>query len=68
MEFLEVVIGKEGIKMEKEKIKAIVDWPVPKSVKEVQKFLGLANYDIEQEKDMESREVLSVLEGVYSRR
>jgi len=68
VEFLEVVIGKEGIKMEKEKIKAIVDWPVPKSVKEVQKFLGLANYDIEQEKDMESREVLSVLEGVYSRR
>ena len=22
----------------------MVDWPVPKSVKDVQKFLGLANY------------------------
>ena len=44
VEFLGVVIGKKGIKMEEEKIKVIVDWPVPKSVKEVQKFLGLANY------------------------
>ena len=44
MGFLGVVIEKEGIKMEKEKIKVVVNWPVPKSVKEVQKFLGLANY------------------------
>ena len=42
--FLGVVIGKEGIKMEEEKIKVVLDWPVPKLVKDVQKFLGLANY------------------------
>jgi len=44
VDFLGVVIGLEGIKIEKEKVKAVLDWPVPKSVKGVQKFLGLANY------------------------
>jgi len=44
VEFLGVVIGLEGIKMEKEKIKGVVEWLTPKSVKEVQKFLGLANF------------------------
>jgi len=38
------VIGPERIKMEKEKIEAVLDWPVPKLVKDVQKFLELANY------------------------
>ena len=42
--FLEVVIGPDGIKMKEEKIKGILDWPTPKCVKDVQKFLGLANY------------------------
>ena len=44
VEFLGVVIGPEGIKMEKEKVKGVLEWPIPKSVKDVQKFLGLANY------------------------
>ena len=44
VEFLEVVIGPEGIKMEKEKVKGVLEWPIPKCVKDVQKFLGLANY------------------------
>ena len=44
VEFLGVVIGPEGIKMEEGKIKGVVEWPTPKSVKDVQKFLGLANY------------------------
>jgi len=42
--FLRVVIGPEGIKMEEEKVKGILDWPIPKGVKDIQKFLGLANY------------------------
>ena len=42
--FLGVVIGLEGIKMEKEKMKGVLDWPTPKCIKDVQKFLGLANY------------------------
>jgi len=44
VEFLEVVIGPEGIKMEEEKVKRVLDWPTPKCVKDVQKFLGLVNY------------------------
>ena len=42
--FLGVVIGPEGIKMEKEKIRGVLEWPTPKCVKDVQKFLGLVNY------------------------
>ena len=44
VEFLGVVIGLEGIKMEKEKVKGVLEWPMPKCVKDIQKFLGLANY------------------------
>ena len=42
--FLGVVIGWERIKIEKEKLKAVLEWPASKLVKNVQKFLGLANY------------------------
>ena len=42
--FLGVIIGKDGVRMEKEKVQGIIEWPVPKSVKDVQKFLRLANY------------------------
>ncbi len=44
MGFLGVVIEEDGVKMEKEKVQEVVEWLVPKSVKDVQKFLGLANY------------------------
>ena len=30
--------------MEKKKVKGVLEWPTPKYVKDVQKFLGLANY------------------------
>ena len=42
--FLEVVIGPEGIKMEEEKVKGVLDWLTSKCVKDIQKFLELANY------------------------
>ena len=42
--FLGYVISKDGLKMDKEKVKAILDWPVPTNVKEVQSFIGLCNY------------------------
>jgi len=44
VEFLGVVIGPRGIEMQKEKVEGVLNWPAPKNVKEVQKFLGLANY------------------------
>jgi len=42
--FLGVVIGPNGIKMEEEKVDGVLSWPEPKNVKDVRKFLGLANY------------------------
>ena len=42
--FLGVVIGPKGIKIEKEKVREVLEWLTPKCVKDVQKFLGLANY------------------------
>ena len=42
--FLGVIIGSNGIEMEKEKIDEVLSWPEPKNVKDVRKFLGLANY------------------------
>ena len=44
VEFLEVVIGLEGIKMEKEKVKGVLEWLMLKCIKDMQKFLGLVNY------------------------
>ena len=40
------MIGPDGVKIEKEKVQKVVDWPVPRSVKDVQKFLGFVNYYI----------------------
>ena len=42
--FLGVIIGEDGVRMEKEKMQGVIEWPVSKSMKDVQKFLGLANY------------------------
>jgi len=42
--FLEVVIGPNGIEMETGKVDGVLSWPQPKNVKDVRKFLGLANY------------------------
>jgi len=44
IDFLGLVMGAEGIKMQKKKVTGVLEWPRPKMVKEVQKFLGLANY------------------------
>ena len=39
-----MVIGPDGIRMEEVKVKGVLEWPIPKYVKDMQKFLGLANY------------------------
>ena len=44
VEFLGVVIRPRGVEMQREKVKGVLNWPAPRNVKEVQKFLGLANY------------------------
>ena len=41
---LEVIVGKEQVKMEQEKIKAVKEWKMPMKVKDVESFLGFANF------------------------
>jgi len=44
VEFLGVVISPKGVEMQKKKVEGVLNWPAPRNIKEVQKFLGLANY------------------------
>jgi reverse transcriptase-like protein len=42
--FLGYVVTAQGIEMDEEKVKAIREWPTPKSVSEVRSFHGLASF------------------------
>jgi len=42
--FLGVIIGEDRVRMEKEKVQGVIEWPILRDMKDVQKFLGLANY------------------------
>jgi hypothetical protein len=44
VEFLGMIVSREGIKMDDSKVKAIREWPTPKTVRGVRSFLGLANF------------------------
>ena len=41
---LEVIVGKGQVKMEQEKIKAVKEWKTLTRVKDVESFLGFANF------------------------
>jgi len=41
---LGVIVGKEQVKMEQEKIKVVKEWKTPTRVKDVESFLGFANF------------------------
>ena len=42
--YLGHIISDEGISVDPEKVKAIMEWPVPKNAHEVRSFMGLAGY------------------------
>jgi hypothetical protein len=44
IQFLGMIISHNNIKMAPKKVESITQWPTPKNKKQVQKFLGLANY------------------------
>ncbi|SGZ31712.1 BQ5605_C045g12237 [Microbotryum silenes-dioicae] len=44
VEFLGYVVSSQGIMMDTSKVASIHDWPTPKSIKNVQIFLGFANF------------------------
>jgi hypothetical protein len=44
VEFLGFIITRDGVKMDPKKVEAVVNWPQPKNVTEVQEFMGFANF------------------------
>lgn len=44
VEFLGLIVGNGQIRMDPKKVAAITEWPVPKTVKEVQSFNGFCNF------------------------
>ena len=42
--FLGVIIGEDRVRMEKKKVQGVIEQPVLRNIKDMQKFLGLANY------------------------
>ncbi|KAJ1166607.1 hypothetical protein NDU88_007006 [Pleurodeles waltl] len=44
VEFFRFVLSENGVSMDPAKIQTILDWPSPKTVKEVQSFIGFANF------------------------
>ena len=44
MEFLGFIVDREGVSADSERVRTVTEWPTPKDVKEVQKFLGFANF------------------------
>lgn len=44
IEYLGFEVSGEGVHTSPEKIKAVIEWPTPSSVKDVRSFLGLASY------------------------
>ncbi len=42
--FLGFIVSPEGVRMDPDKVKAVVSWPTPDSRKALQRFLGFANF------------------------
>jgi len=38
------VISEEGIAVDPDKIKAIMEWPIPKDVDDIRSFMGIIGY------------------------
>ena len=44
IEYLGIIISEGQIRMDPAKVKGITDWPTPRTVKQVQVFLGFCNF------------------------
>ncbi len=42
--FLGYVVSPEGVAMDDHKVQAVLNWPKPMTVKEMQRFLGLLTF------------------------
>jgi hypothetical protein len=55
VEFLGHIVGRHGIRMSESKIKTVKEWEQPKTVKDVQSFLGFINFNRQFIKDFSQR-------------
>ena len=44
IKFLGHLVSAEGVKVNPKKVQAILDWPVPRTVKDVRSFIGISGY------------------------
>ncbi|CCO36090.1 Retrotransposable element Tf2 155 kDa protein type 2 [Rhizoctonia solani AG-1 IB] len=44
VEYLGIIVSDQGFSLDKLKIQAVQEWPVPATVKQIQSFLGFANF------------------------
>jgi hypothetical protein len=44
IEYLGLIISENHVEMDKVKVQGVLDWPTPQKVKDVQAFLGFANF------------------------
>nr|KAG5699813.1 hypothetical protein BaRGS_013533 [Batillaria attramentaria] len=44
VKFLGKIVSKDGVEVDEDSISAVRDWPVPRSTREVESFLGFLNY------------------------
>ena len=42
--YLEHVVSKDGISVDPDKVNAIMEWPVPKTVFDIRSFMGITRY------------------------
>ena len=44
VEYLGFIMSPEGLRMDPAKVTMILEWPEPRNVKDIQSFLGFANF------------------------
>lgn len=44
VKYLGLIITTHGVQMDMEKVCAVPEWPTPRTIKDVQSFLGFANF------------------------
>lgn len=44
VKYLGLIVGTNGIKMDPSKVSAVLQWPTPKNVKDIQSFVGFASF------------------------